>query len=58
MSTIDIAPSAGPGKAVIVTDRIADTIVSLSSFKGGGSALVTIALAPPPVVLATHAPRV
>lgn len=58
ISSIDIAPSAGPGKAVIVTDRIADTIVSLSSFKGGGSALVTIDLAPTPVVLATHAPRI
>lgn len=61
MSTVDIAPSAGPGKAVLITDRIADTIVSLSSLKTGGSKLVTLDLGINPdaaVVLATHAPRI
>lgn len=57
-TSLDITPAAGPGKAAIISTRIADTIVSLSSFKGGGSALVTIDLAPTPIVLHTHAPRI
>lgn len=51
-------PTKAEVEAAIISTRIADTIVSLSSFKGGGSALVTIDLAPTPIVLHTHAPRI
>lgn len=57
-STIDILPAAGPGKAAIITDRVADIIVSLASFQTGGSKLITVDLSPTPVAVATHAPRV
>lgn len=58
---IDIQPAAGPGKAVLITDRIADTIVSLTSLTSGGSKLIILDLGPSldsEVTIVTHAPRI
>jgi hypothetical protein len=61
ISSIDIQPAAGPGKAALITDRVANSIISLSSMKAGGSALIVLDLGPDPdskVTLTTHPPRI